>query len=548
MVRRLPLILGLFTTAPALAQAPTLVPTDLNFSVLATALHAPTAAQFLPDGRMIILFQNGELRVRPAGGGALINAGHLTVFLGHSEQGLLNVAVDPQFVTTNRLYFFYSEDGSPQNDRHRIAYATIDPVTSRVDVNNLHVIARGLYGPQNHNGGGLAFGPDGNIYFSVGDDGCNCVCAPGRGINQYPNCLGNASGKIMRIDREGGIPSDNPLAIPGLMVPSCSTAVRPCASGSTVLPNRNVLVPPRPDVYVWGFRNPWRFSFDSETGYMWIGDVGEITWEEINVATTGGLHFGWPFREGAHGDPPSACPRATGLSTVASTLGDCVDPVYEYPHNGGAGSVTGGIFSNHCSWPEPWRGRYWFADYDMQYMKVSTLTPDPATGRRTIVPGSATDVLVNAGGVAHFFDGPDHAIYMVNIVEGEIWRIGPARSATCSVDAGVIQDATVSTSSDAGALDVGTSSASDAGADVGAGDDAPPNEDAEPPSERDIGLEEDALVADSRGMMDASAEDQGTAERKGGCGCGSAPQRVGGPWLGVALLYGVLSRWGRRSR
>lgn len=546
----------------ALAQTPTLVPTDLRFSVVLTNLHAPTAAQFLPDGRMIIIHQNGQLLVRPAGGGPLIAAGTLPVFLGHSEQGLLNVAVDPLFASTQRLYFFYSEPNSPQNDRHRVAWTTIDPVTSRVDVANLRIILRGLYGPQNHNGGGLAFGPDGYLYASVGDDGCNCVCAPGRAYNNYPNCLGNASGKVLRIDREGGIPPTNPLNVPGLMVPSCPSTVRPCAMGSSVLPDRQNPEPPRTEIYAWGFRNPWRFSFDTQTGFLWIGDVGEITYEEVNVSTVPGQHFGWPFREGAHGDPPESCPLATGLSTVAITLENCTDPAFEYPHNGGAGSVTGGIFSNHCSWPEPWHGRYWFADFGQDYMRVWTLTPDPATGRRTVVPGSLTEVLTNAGGVVHFFEGLDHAIYLTNINEGEIWRIAPAQTATCSVDAGVIDagfDAGVATSSDAGGLDASTSTAADSAvgldaadldaADLDAADldaasldaanlDAEPGLDVEPGDQggADQGTGEDRGLSEDRGLADAGASDGSGIDEAKGCGCSTASPPDRSELLSLFLL------------
>ncbi|MFO0723871.1 MAG: PQQ-dependent sugar dehydrogenase [Myxococcota bacterium] len=441
MLRRILLAAPVLFAASAEAQ--TLVPTnDLDFSVFQDGLNAPSAAEFLPDGRLVITQQGGRFRVRPAAGGALINAGQVSVITNINEQGLLGIAIDPQFSTSNRIYFYYSENGSSTSDRHHVAWATIDPVTSIIDTANLHIIVRDLFGPANHNGGGIKFGPDGYLYIGVGDTGCNCACAPGTANNYFGTNLAVANGKILRVDRDGNIPASNPLTGAGLMVPGGGSVPRPCSNGPNVEPNMNNPVAPRTDIYNWGFRNPWRFSFDEQTGYLWIGDVGEVTYEEVTVSTGPGQHHGWPWREGFHGDPGTACPMSTGLAGVPATQENCTEPVYEYSHNGGAASITGGVFSNHCSWPAPWAGRYWFADYDMQYHTVWTLTPDPASGRRQIVANSREDVLTNAGGVVHFFNGPDGAVYMVNINAGEIWRVAPKNPVVCAPpDAGIWPDA-----------------------------------------------------------------------------------------------------------
>jgi hypothetical protein len=165
---------------------------------------------------------------------------------------------------------------------------------------------------------------------------------------------------------------------------------------------------------------------------MWIGDVGEITWEEITVSKGPGVHHGWPLREARHGDDPSTC-----LDYTPDAVGPCNDPVFEYGHSenpSNAASVTGGVFSNHCSWPEGWRGRYWFADY--VFNRVWTVTPNAT---RDGVDGERTNIARNAGGPVHFFEGLDGAIYVVSLEGGSISRIEPVSPASCggAPDAGV---------------------------------------------------------------------------------------------------------------
>lgn len=530
------------------AEAQNVVPGDLTLSVFQTGFNTPTAAEFLPDGRMIVTEQRGRFRVRPAGGGALINAGQVPVITNINEQGLLGVAVDPQFATSNRIYFYYSEAGSPTSDRHHVAWATLDPVTSILDTANLHIIVRGLFGPANHDGGGIKFGPDGYLYIGVGDTGCNCRCAPGTATNYFGTNLSVANGKILRVDRDGNVPATNPLTGAGLMVPG-GGAVPSCRNGANIRPDPAMPVAPRTEIYNWGFRNPWRFSWDEQTGFLWIGDVGEVTYEEITVSTGAGQHHGWPFREGAHGDAPTTCPGSTGIAGVPATMENCVDPVFEYAHNGGAASVTGGVFSNHCSWPAPYNGRYWFADYDMQFERVWTLTPDPATGRRQIVAGSRQEILNNAGGVVHFFNGPDGAIYMVSINASEIWRIAPTNPVACTPDAGFAPDAeptdlgVVPADSGAVAADSGVTPA-DSGA---AGDTGVE------PADSGVSLVDSGV---SPGMDAAAVVDSGVAPAdagavgdaggvdmaKSGCGCSTADPRAALGTLAFAALLLVLRR------
>jgi glucose/arabinose dehydrogenase len=516
----------------------------LDLSRFVTGLQNPTAAEFLPDGRLVILEYGGRVRVRPAAGGNLIDAGQLPTAVGRIEQGGLGLAVDPRFATTNRLYFYYSEPNTPENDRHRVAWTTLDPQTNQIDA-NVTVILRGLYGPANHNGGGIAFGPDGHLYVGTGDTGCNCNCRPGTANNYFPTCLTNLQGKILRIDRDGNVPADNPLV--GVnSVRACGANPQPCGSGPNVQPSDQNTGGPRTEIWNWGFRNAWRFGFDEQTGHLWIGDVGEVTWEEITISTGPAQHHGWPFREGEAGDPVSSCSAATPQS------GDCVEPAFAYSHNerpaAGMGSVTGGVFSNHCSWPAAWAGAYWFAGYSKG--RIWTLTPNAA---RTGVDANSRRVVVeDSGGVVHMTRGPDGAIYAVDLDNGRIYRIAPSAPASCGdPDAGVV---------DGGGPPLPPDASADAGgADVPLFEDAE-SFDADPLVDAGLPPPDGGAAADaSPGDTGSAAPDAGTGSAADagalpmtddeGCGCtttGRPDTDDAGAGLGLLLLG--LALGGRRAQ
>jgi MYXO-CTERM domain-containing protein len=540
-MRRLPLGLavGLTLTLPPLAAtAQRVVPRDLVLNTVARGLNAPTAAAELPDGRLVIIQQNGGIRVRPAAGGALINAGTIAVDRGHPERGLLGLAVDPQFATSNRLYVYYSAPNSPTNDRNRVAWTTIDPQTSQVAVGNLNDIVVGLFGPANHNGGGIEFGPDGHLYIGVGDTGCNCSCRPGTANNWFPTCLTNGNGKILRVARDGSIPASNPLV--GLNnVPACGANPRPSGSrtdGCNAPLYMSQQGAPRTDIFAWGFRNPWRFGFDPATGFLWVGDVGEVTWEEISIVRGGGEHHGWPFREGAEGDDPMTCNGATPQST-----GPCVDPAYAYPHAGGAASVTGGTFTTHCRWPAPYAGRYWFADYDQDLRAVWTLTPNAA--RDGVVNNSRETILEDAAGVVHFFNFRDGGLGLVSINDGVVWRLDPANPATCPepVDAGFAPDAAPPAPDAAVAADAAPAVDAQATPDAAPPADAQASGDAAPSPDATRAPDAQAAAdAGTVGGADATSTDAGsTGEAKDGCSCSTSTVRGPGfelvAWVGLAL-------------
>lgn len=391
--------------APAVAQS-------LTLSVVASGLGPTTDLAFLPDGRMVIIAKDGTVRLR-APGGALRVLARFPVD-EESEKGLLGVAVDPEFARTRRLFFYYSlADGSggTDADRHRVVSLVLSP-SDTLELGAQRVLVRGLRGPANHDGGALAIGPDGKLYIGVGDTGCNSgepPEPPRPPSNYFGTCLSNGNGKILRVNLDGSIPADNPLT----QVQSASA----CGATCRVAPT---LGPPRADIWAWGFRNPWRFGFDPQTGRLWVGDVGEISYEEITIARAG-RHHGWPYREGPHGFPTDKC-RETRPDT-----GPCVDPVYHCRHgeaaggvDGGCQSITGGTFLHGPRWPAALRGRYVFADN--VHGRLWTLAPSAA--RDGVVAGSRQDLGRVAGLPVSLRSGPEGDLYIA-VLPGRVLRISP---------------------------------------------------------------------------------------------------------------------------
>jgi glucose/arabinose dehydrogenase len=381
-----------------------------------TGLGPTTDLAFLPDGRMLISEKSGALKVRGADGVVRV-AAQLPVD-ARSEKGLLGVVVDPDFVRTRRVFLYYSladAAGGTQLDRHRVVSAPLRD-DGTLDLAAQRVLVRGLRGPANHDGGGLAIGPDGKLYVGVGDTGCNSGERPEppyAPTNYFATCLGNANGKILRVNLDGSIPDDNPLAQVSA-VTACGDLCSQAVGGATG--------PPRRELWAWGLRNPWRFSFDPRTGKLWVGDVGEITYEEVTVVEQG-RHHGWPWREGRHGWPRSKC-----LEIVPS-VGECVEPVYECRHgptqggvDGDCRSITGGVFLDSPAWPARLRGLYLFADNANG--RLWTLTPNAA--RDGVLPGSRREIGRMQGMPVSLRVGPDGLAY-VAILPGRIARVAPAQ-------------------------------------------------------------------------------------------------------------------------
>ena len=295
---------------------------EIIIEEFATGFDHPTNIQNAGDDRLFIVEQSGQIKILNPDG--IVNA---TPFLDLSgmvstngERGLLGMAFHPDYTTNGYFYVDYSNlDGDNQISRF-----SVDATNSNIaDTNSELQLLKITQPAYNHNGGCLAFGPDGYLYIASGDGGDSSATA------QNTELL---LGKLLRIDvdNSGGgnnysIPVDNPFA------------------GDPVNAE---------EIWAFGLRNPWKFSFDEITGNLWISDVGESTVEEINKvnSTDSGLNYGWNCYEGTEPYSPSGCPNPNEL----------VFPVAEYTHDIGF-SITGGYVYRGNVYSDI-AGLYFFAD------------------------------------------------------------------------------------------------------------------------------------------------------------------------------------------
>lgn len=403
--------------------------TTLEVTTFASGTELITAIEFLPDGALVIAEKTGRVLVRKPDG-ELIVAGTLDVD-SKTEKGLLNVIRDPAFPTTRNLIFYYSSATAPELDKHKVALIRLGE-DNRLDLASEKVLLKGLRGPDDHEmGGGLAIDSTGHLLVGVGDTGCRARKLPEppyTPTNYFATCLTNGNGKILRIGLDGSIPADNPL----VSTEAVTTCGEKCADDAFKLPPSA----PRQDIWVWGLRNPWRLWTDPKTGRVWVGDVGDIAHEEIDIIPKeGGIHLGWPFREGAAGHPPAICRK------TLPDRGDCVDPAYFCRHDdvpgdadAGCKSINGGLIVDDCRWPDAYRGRYFFADNANG--RIWTLEPTPA--RDGIVKGSRHDIGQVNGFVVDLELGPDGALYLAIMrippEESRIIRIAPKVPRACNAD------------------------------------------------------------------------------------------------------------------
>jgi glucose/arabinose dehydrogenase len=250
------------------------------------------------SGRLFVVEQSGRIRVLE--GHVLHPVPFLDItkqVLSGGERGLLGLAFHPDYRRNGRFFVNYTR--KPDGATVLAEYHKGVTATSASQEERILLVVPQPY--PNHNGGMVAFGPDGYLYVGLGDGG-----SKGDPDNRAQNPE-DILGKILRIDVDRGspysIPMDNPFAKKG----------------------------GRPEIYAIGLRNPWRFSFDIKTGNLWVADVGQYKWEEIDVVTRG-RNYGWRVMEGTHCFYPSAECQTTGLSL----------PLYEYSHEKGRCSIIGG--------------------------------------------------------------------------------------------------------------------------------------------------------------------------------------------------------------
>jgi len=347
---------------------------DARLTRVASGFERPVVITHAGDGsgRLFIAEQGGRVRVLPRGGGdarTFLDMSALTRAGG--ERGLLGLAFDPKFKQNGRLYVYYTDT------RGDSVIARYTASGDQADANSATVLLRFEQPYGNHNGGQLAFGPDGMLYLGSGDGGS------GGDPQNNGQRLDTLLGKILRIDVRGDkytVPKDNPFV------------------------NRSGA---RPEIWAYGLRNPWRFSFDRRTGDVFIADVGQNKYEEVNFqprGSKGGENYGWRVKEAdACFDPPTGC-SAKGLT----------DPILQYGRNEGV-SITGGYVYRGKAVPAL-VGKYLYADFGTGTVWAATRA---ANGR-----WSARVLLNTDYSVSTFGEDENGELYLADYGSGSIYRFG----------------------------------------------------------------------------------------------------------------------------
>jgi glucose/arabinose dehydrogenase len=364
---------------------------NLNFT-------RPLAMVEAPDGthREFIVEQDGRIWLLPSDK----NGSEPKLFLDISdrrphqgnEEGLLSLAFHPQFKTNGKFYIFYSHPDAPKHNilaEWQVSKTDpdkADPATERILL-NVHKEPKNW----NHNGSTLLFGRDGYLYFGLGDGGA------GYDPKDAAQKLNNLYGKINRIDvdsrtagMEYGIPKDNPFV-------DVSKQADLKADPLDQTPDVQ-----RQEIWAYGMRNPWRMSFDRETGELWVGDVGQDKWEEVDIIKKGG-NYGWSAREGFH---PLIQKKGAPNHEVRGSAP--IDPIIEYGHkaemmpdskfpNHGTGiSITGGYVYRGKKFPAL-SGVYLYADYQMGTIWGLRYENGKLTADDVIVPGTPKRTIPSFG-------------------------------------------------------------------------------------------------------------------------------------------------------
>jgi glucose/arabinose dehydrogenase/PKD repeat protein len=356
---------------------------------LVAGVGGPTALAFTPDGRLLVTTQSGQLYVYQQNGAllgkALDLASPTNVICSNSERGLLGVAVDPQFATSGNnfiyVYYTFNNAGTCVNRVSRYTLSASNVASGQtVLITNIPSTAG------NHNAGDVQFGRDGYLYVSVGDGGCDYAGDSGcAGANDAARDQHSLVGKILRITRDGTIPNDNPFT---------GTGTADCrATGGTTAGNKCR------ETFAWGLRNPFRMAFDPNDGgtRFFINDVGQNTWEEIDLGQAG-ADYGWNVREGfcATGSTTDCGPPPQGMT----------NPIHAYGRSIG-GSITGGAFVPIGLWPSDYDGDYLFSDYVVgKIFRLEGTGAGPRTEWATGLGGSSAVHLrfgPRAGGQALYY-------------------------------------------------------------------------------------------------------------------------------------------------
>jgi glucose/arabinose dehydrogenase len=354
-------LVGWWSSNALSGHAATLPPGFVETPLADGLLSRATAMEIAPDGRIFVCLQDGQLRVIK--NGVLLSTPFVSLSVNaNGERGLLGVAFDPNFATNHFVYVYYTATTPAIHNRVSRFTANGDVAvigSERVLLNLENLSAT------NHNGGAIHFGSDGKLYIAVGENG-NSTNA---------QLLTNRLGKILRINPDGSIPLDNP-----------STFTTTNGVGTTSGVNRAI--------WAIGLRNPFTFAVQPGTGDIFINDVGQVSWEEINEGIRG-ANYGWPATEGETTDP-----RFT-------------TPLYAYNHTS-ACAIAGGAFYNPrtMQFPLNFVGKYFFADLCGGWIR-----------RYDPVSGAVNDFATEISGPVDLKVGPDGSLYYLARGTGSVFRV-----------------------------------------------------------------------------------------------------------------------------
>lgn len=334
------------------------LPAGWQVTSIGSGLVLPTSFAFLPDGRIIVTQRAGGIRLI-VDGQTLPDPLRVIPVPTDLERGLLGVAVDPQFAQNGFVYVYYTTPAP-----HRNVVARLQMVGNTLAPGETILTDQIASDIGTHNGGGLQFGPDGFLYVATGDGGQDSTKAQN---------LSSLNGKILRLTRDGQPAPGNPfVGVPGA----------------------------RAEVFHYGLRNPFRFSFDA-SGRMFIADVGAAAYEELNIVdpARSGVNFGWPIDEGPGGvfEPPT----------------------YWYDHSVfRSASITGGVSAGPGAYPGPYDEAYFFADFIAGVIDV--LRVDAGGG-----PPAVSRLASAEARIVQFARGPDGRVHYVSLTGGDVRRLDP---------------------------------------------------------------------------------------------------------------------------
>src|ERR687893_410898 len=319
------------------AQGATALPQGFTESRVVSGLTNPTDIEFAPDGRLFVAEQAGKVRIAKPDR-TLATFLDISAKVGsNGERGLQALTFDPGFATNRYVYVHYTRKATSSTPAHNRVVRVTANGDRAVRGSEKLILRLNNQNATNHVGGAIDFGKDGKLYIATGDNAKGAVAQK----------LTNLFGKMLRINKDGTIPTDNPFYSR--------------ASGN----NRAI--------WARGLRNPFKFAVEPATGTIFINDVGEKAWEEINQLKKG-ANYGWPVHEGVANDPPY------------------VDPIFAYGHGGDPAttgcSITGGAFYNPTTplFPQEYDGDYFFADFCSGWIR----TLEPTTGGGFAASGFAT--------------------------------------------------------------------------------------------------------------------------------------------------------------